>query len=139
MRIAAYIREFENEVPGKAQSFECQESKIRTWAAAYGHEVVSVHRDNTDSDDDADRPGFQEIKKLLRRGAVGGIIVTKIDRLSSSPGCMARVVDLYFGFGRQYQLICTDEIIDTKSAAGNFGINMAMGYMQYERATHFGQ
>lgn len=85
MIILGYARVSTQEQATEGWSLDAQESRIRGWADAMGHEVLDVIRDEGVSGTKllADRPGGAKVAALLdaRRPGAEAVVVVRTDRL----------------------------------------------------------
>jgi DNA invertase Pin-like site-specific DNA recombinase len=57
-----------------------QEERIRSWAAAYGHEIVEMHHETDVSGGTMDRPLLNEVMARIESGETEGVVVFNISR-----------------------------------------------------------
>lgn len=85
MRIVGYTRVSTQEQVTEGMSLDAQDSRIRAWADALGHDVVKVIADEGVSGTKllGDRPGGAEIVSLIeaRRPEAEAVVVVRTDRL----------------------------------------------------------
>ena len=81
------------------------------------------------------RVGLQDALGKLRKGAVEGIVVAKLDRLTRSVGDWQDLIESYFGEKAGKQLFSVADSIDTRTAAGRLVLNVLLSVAQWERET----
>ena len=83
MRLAIYTRTSTQNGAG-SDSLAAQEEVCRTWAAANGHEVAVVHRDDALSGGLGieERPGLAAALLSVEQGEADGMVVHRVDRLA---------------------------------------------------------
>jgi DNA invertase Pin-like site-specific DNA recombinase len=85
MKVMGYCRVSTTEQATEGMSLDAQETRIRSWADAMGHEVVEVVSDEGVSGTKllSDRPNGQRVAHLLdaRKPAVEAVVVVRMDRL----------------------------------------------------------
>src|SRR4051794_24261481 len=83
MRLAAYARTSTHNGAG-GDSLAAQEEACRDWAAANGHEVVDVFRDQAISGGVGieGRAGLEGALVAIEQGQADGLVVHRLDRLA---------------------------------------------------------
>jgi DNA invertase Pin-like site-specific DNA recombinase len=84
MKIIAYIRVSSTAKADHEESAAEQRRKCRAWAAEHGHVIAATFADEGISGENglADRTGLPEALHMLKDGGAGGLVVSKLDRLS---------------------------------------------------------
>ena len=84
MRVVAYLRVSTSRQQEDGHGLEGQERAVRTWAGRHGVTVVSVFCDAgvPGVPEQAQRPQLSAAFELLTSGAVGGLVVARLDRLA---------------------------------------------------------
>lgn len=132
-RIAVYCRVSTSDMARDGVSLDMQEERIRDYCRALDLPVVEVVRDEGHSGKSLDRPGVERLRELVRSGAINGIVIYKLDRLTRS------VVD--FGMllaeldGARVALLSVKDSLDTSSASGRLVVNIMLSVSQWERET----
>jgi site-specific DNA recombinase len=132
MRLVAYCRVSTEEQAKEGVSLAAQRARLEAAAAAFGHELAAVIDDAGVSAKSLKRPGLKRALKMLRAGEAGGLIVTKLDRLTRSTRDMIDLVDKYFASGKA-GLISLGESIDTGSAMGRMVLKFFATIAEWER------
>lgn len=129
--MVGYIRVSTGKQAESGLSLESQEAKIRAMATLRGVALSEIIVDGGESAKDLNRPGVQKALKLVKSGAVGGIIVAKLDRLTRSVRSLADVLDLFDR--KKASLVSVSETLDTQTAVGRMVINIVVSVAQWER------
>ena len=122
---------------GQAESglgLEAQRHQLEQYAALYGLELGEVVVDAGYSARSLERPGIRRVLELLESGQGGGVIVSKLDRLTRSVRDMGSLVERYFADGR-LRLVSVGEQVDTSTAAGRLVLNVLTSVAEWERET----
>jgi DNA invertase Pin-like site-specific DNA recombinase len=84
MELAGYIRVSTDQQAVEGLGLDVQRQAIKAWAKAAGHRLAGVHADEgvSGAKDLADRPGLGDALDAVRSGAVGGLVVYRLDRLA---------------------------------------------------------
>jgi site-specific DNA recombinase len=133
-RFIGYVRVSTTDQAEEGVSLEAQRAKLQAWALATDAELVEVVADEGVSAKSLERPGLQRVLEQLEAGAVDGLVVTKLDRLTRSTRDLLALVDTFFGEGR-HQLASVQEQIDTTSAAGRLMLTILGAIAAWERET----
>ena len=97
MRIAAYARVSTVRQAIDGCSLEAQESRLRTYAEANGHELVAIEVDHGLSGKSmAKRPALGRALALIKAGMADALVITALSRLSRSSLDLAIMLDQYF-------------------------------------------
>ena len=84
MKIVAYTRVSSTAKADHEDSSAEQERKILAWAKQHGHKIVAVYADEGVSGENGltDRVGLPQALHALKAKQAGGLVITKLDRLS---------------------------------------------------------
>jgi DNA invertase Pin-like site-specific DNA recombinase len=108
-----------------------QFSRNRSYADAYGHEIVDEGSDLDISGGAMSRPTFDRFLTMIERGEADGIIVAKLDRFArSNVGALAAVESIEGAGGT---LISVSEQLDASTGAGRFLRTILFAAAQWER------
>jgi site-specific DNA recombinase len=129
-RVVGYARVSTKTQAENGVSLEIQESRIRTYCGLYNLDLTEVIAEDA-SGATLNRPGIQRVIAMLKAGEVGGLVVTKLDRLSRSPSDVADLIKKYFKNGMT--LSSVTEQVDTRSANGKLFLGMIMQVAEWER------
>lgn len=129
--VVGYCRVSTEDQATNGVSLAAQRARIEAFALAMGHELDEIVVDEGQSAKTLLRTGLAEILSGVRSGAIGTLIVLKLDRLTRSTRDLAELLDL---FARaDASLISASESLDTKTAAGRMVVNMLGVVAQWER------
>ncbi len=130
-RIAVYCRVSTAEQAKDGVSLAMQEERIRDYCRALDLTVVEVIRDEGHSGKNLKRPGVERLRELVQAGAINGIVIFKLDRLTRS------VVDFGTLLGKLddagVALLSVKDSLDTSSASGRLVVNIMLSVSQWER------
>jgi site-specific DNA recombinase len=129
--MVGYIRVSSEKQAESGLSLEAQDAKIRAMAALKGVALADVVVDAAESAKDLNRPGVQRVLKMVRSGAVSGIIIAKLDRLTRNVRNLADILDLCDK--KNTALVSVSETLDTGTAVGRMVINIMVSVAQWER------
>ena len=132
-RFAAYCRVSTSIQASEGVSIDAQQTRLRAWASAFGHDVREVITDAGESGKDLDRPGMQRVIAMLEAGEVEGVVIYDLSRLTRSVRDLVYLVERYFT--DRYQLVSLSEAIDTKSAAGRMMLQLMGIFAEWYRAS----
>src|SRR4051794_8029031 len=84
MKLAGYIRVSTDQQAADGLGLDIQRQAIKAWAKLAGHRLGDVHADEgvSGAKDLAERPGLGDALDAVRAGAVGGLVVYRLDRLA---------------------------------------------------------
>jgi len=126
MKLVAYLR---TSTATQDLGLEVQRDGVQAYAKLYGHELVQVLVEKQ-SAKNLNRPQLQIALEMIADGAVDGIIIYKLDRLSRSVSDLSKLVD---GPLSGASLISVNEQLDTSSANGRLMLNILSSFSQHER------
>jgi DNA invertase Pin-like site-specific DNA recombinase len=127
-----YIRVSTDGQAREGVSLDAQRERIEAYAKAKGLELVDVLMDEGLSGRTIDRPALQLLLKRCRTGAIGHVIVWKLDRLTRRTRHLLKLVEDVF-LTRQIELHSVSESLDTSSPHGRFVLTLFGGLAQMER------
>lgn len=112
-------------------SLAMQDRKMRDYSSLYGLRVVAHLRDDGYSGKTLERPAVDELRALIDRRDIDGIVVYKLDRLTRSIRDFANLVAELERVG--ISLYSVEEKLDTTTANGEFFTNLMVLMAQWER------
>ena len=127
-----YIRVSTEGQAREGVSLDAQRERIEAYAKAKGLELVEVLVDEGLSGKTMDRPALQALLGRCRAGAVGHVIVWKLDRLTRSTRHLLNLVEDVF-LARKIELHSVSESLDTSTPHGRFVLTLFGGLAQMER------
>lgn len=130
-RVVIYTRCSTTEQAADGHSLAVQEAKARAWAEAHDIEIVEVVVDEGQSAKTLDRPGMKHVRELVSSGAVDGVLVHKLDRLTRSVADFGTLLDELEQHG--CSLASVKDSLDTSSAAGRLVVHIMVSVSQWER------
>lgn len=128
-----YVRCSTDEQASVGVTLAAQESRLRAFVVATDRSVDNVVIDDGYSAKDLNRPGIARLLDDVRTGAVGTVVVLKLDRMTRSVRDLATLLDLFAK--ADAALVSVTESLDTKTAAGRMVTNMLGVVAQWERET----
>lgn len=133
MRLILYVRVSTLDQARDGVSLDEQESRLRAWCAAMGHDSVYVAREEgvSGSVAPAERLHLGACLKHLSSHAADGIAVVALDRLSRSTRDILELVDRSQKEG--WAIVSLRDSLDTSSAVGRFVVTILAGLAQMER------
>lgn len=84
-KYALYCRKSTEDSSRQVLSLDSQEQEMSRLAKSMGLNIVKVFRESKSAKKPDNRPLFDELVKLIKKGQIDGIICWKIDRLSRNP------------------------------------------------------
>ena len=130
-KAVGYVRVSTEEQSAEGASLEAQEAKIRAYCDLHEIELVGIERDSA-SGKSLERPGISSALALVRSGAVSGLVVFKLDRLTRSPRDLFTLIE-EFKEGSGRHLHSVSEKLDTSSANGRFFVGILGLIASWER------
>lgn len=127
-KTAIYIRV--SVLKEEALSPEMQLSKCESYCRMMGEEY-KVFQDLDFSGRDTKRPAFQAMRREIEAGAIGKVVVYRLDRLSRSLKDLVLFIDLLRERG--VELVSLTERFDTSSPMGRAMLNIMGVFAQMER------
>lgn len=130
--VIGYVRVSTAEQAESGAGLEAQRSAIRVECARRGWHLVGIREDAGASGKSVDgRPGLQEALTAADSGAVQGLVVAKLDRLSRSVMDFAGLMQQ--SRKRGWALIALDIGVDTTTPQGSMVANVMASFAQFER------
>ena len=111
-------------------SIEAQRAKIEAYCVCHGLILADVIIDAGESAKNLERPGIQALLAQVEAGAVDGVVIAKLDRLTRSMRDLHQLLEQVFS---RVQLHSVAESINTSSAAGRLVLNVLMSVAEWER------
>lgn len=127
----AYVRVSTEDQATNGASLDAQEARIAAYCTALGWDVSEVIRDAGTSAKSLQRPGIGKILAGVRAGAIGRVVILKLDRITRSTRDLAELLELFAKCDAA--LVSVSESLDTSSAAGRLVVNMLGVVAQWER------
>ena len=127
-----YIRVSTEGQAREGVSLDAQRDRIEAYARAKGLELTEVLVDEGLSGKTIDRPALQTLLERCRAGAVGHVIVWKLDRLTRQTRHLLNLVEDVF-LARHIELHSVSESLDTSTPHGRFVLTLFGGLAQMER------
>jgi site-specific DNA recombinase len=119
------------------QSPSAQREAIERWAEYRGATIGAIFEDLDQSGGTLKRPGLQAILARIESGETGGIVVSKIDRLSRSVSdglaTVEKITKPRSEGGFAGQVVSTSENIDTTTANGRLQLGVLLLMAQWYR------
>jgi site-specific DNA recombinase len=128
-----YCRVSTEEQANEGASMAAQENACRGYCTQRHLAVAEIVSDPGISAKDLHRPGVQRVLNLLRSGAVAGVIVWRLDRLTRSLRDLLSLIDLSESSG--IALVSVTEHIATDNPMGRLMLHMMGSMAQWERET----
>jgi site-specific DNA recombinase len=135
-RTAIYCRVSTDQQATEGLSLDAQQERLLAYCTARGLDVVDVVVDAGESAGKplAARPGGRKLLGLVKRKAVGSIVVLKLDRAFRNAKDCLNVVDDWDRLGVALHIVdMGGQSIDTQSAMGRMFLVMAAGFAEMER------
>jgi site-specific DNA recombinase len=131
MRLVGYVR-VSTTGQSKNTSLADQRSKIKSYAYAFGHELVEVFEDVVSGKNASDRPQFQLALEALTTTA-DGIIATKLDRIARNTRDVLELVEDTLKPNHKV-LVLLDLNVDTSTPAGMMILTVMAAVASLERS-----
>ena len=131
MLTVAYCRVSTEEQAAEGFSIAGQADKLRVYAELHELGEVTVISDPGLSGKNLERPGLQQLLKMVEEGHVANVLTWRLDRLSRNLGDLIMLADR---FGRaNVALHSFTEKIDLSSATGRMFYNILGSFAQFYR------
>lgn len=130
--LVAYLRCSTDEQRQSGLGLRAQEAAIRTHVASNGTELVGVFQDVASGKSTCKRPGLADAIAEIEAGRAGGLVVSRLDRLSRSLLDVARLLEQSRTEG--WALIALDVALDTSTPTGRFSANIIASVAELERS-----
>ena len=124
-----YCRVSTVEQADNGHSIDAQRAAIKAAAETRGWEILWV--EDAASAKDLNRPGLSYALSMLSAGQAGGIVVSRLDRLSRSVHDLAILLKRARAEG--WNVVMLDYGLDLSTPYGEFGATMLMAAAQLER------
>jgi DNA invertase Pin-like site-specific DNA recombinase len=128
-KIIGYLRVSTVEQADNGHSIDAQRAAIMAAAETRGWEILWV--EDAASAKDLDRPGLGYALSMLGSGQAGGVVVSRLDRLSRSVHDLAILLKRARAEG--WNVVMLDYGLDLSTPYGEFGATMLMAAAQLER------
>ena len=129
-RVIGYIRVSTSMQAESGLSIEAQRAKIEAYCVCHDLTLAEVIVDAGESAKNLERPGIQSLLAQVEAGAVDGVVIAKLDRLTRSMRDLHQLLEQVFS---KVQLHSVAESINTSSAAGRLVLNVLMSVAEWER------
>lgn len=130
-RAICYARVSTDKQADGGVSLEDQVERTQARVKADAFTLVDAVVDDGYSASSLDRPGIQQVLRLVRKRQIDVIVVTKLDRLTRSVRDFADLLELFEKQG--ISLVSLGEGVDTSSAIGRMVLNVMMSICQWFR------
>ena len=127
-----YIRVSTLEQAEEGYSLGEQESRLRSYCAAYGYTINAVHTDPGFSGATMDRPGLKNVINDVRSGKCKKVIAWKLDRLSRSQKDTLILLEDVF-LANDCHFVSLMESFDTSTPVGRCIVGILAAFSQMER------
>ena len=131
MLTAAYVRVSTEDQAAEGFSIEGQIEKLKAYASLHDLGAVTVIEDVGWSGKNTERPGLQQLLKMVEQGHVSNVIVWRLDRLSRNLGDLILLADSFGTSNVALHSFC--ERIDLSSATGRMFYNVLGSFAQFYR------
>lgn len=129
--LVAYRRVSTNEQANSGAGLWAQEQALTQWAQAHGKTLIWLEDEGYSAGKMDNRPGLQKALDLVRDGKAGGIVVSKLDRLSRSMLDFCLLMDESQRAG--FDIIALDFGLDTSTPSGKLMVGILALFAQFER------
>lgn len=131
MKAIGYVRVSSPKQAEQGVSLEAQAQKIKAMCVVQGAELADLIVDPAESGKSLRRPGMERLLALVDAGAVGTVIIAKLDRLTRSVRDLGELLERFNRRG--VALVSVAESLDTGTAAGRLVLNVMASVSQWER------
>ena len=131
-KAAIYLRVSTEEQAEDGNSLESQEARCRSLCEARGLTIVDTYADAGYSGGTLERPHLTELRKAVRAGTVGVVVVYAVDRLSRSQRDTLNLLDEFEQAGAG--LSSASQPFDTTTPMGKAMIAMLAVFAELQRA-----
>ena len=131
MKAVGYIRVSTSEQAKEGVSLDNQTAKIKAYSDLNDFNLLEIINDPGMSGKNLKRPGINKLMKMIKKKEIDTIIVYKLDRLSRKVKDTLELIETFDKKGVTFHSIT--EKIDTKTAMGNFFLNITASLAQMER------
>ncbi len=126
-----YVRVSTRDQSDSGASLSAQRAKVEAYATLHDMELVEIIEDAGHSAKSLERPGMIRLLGLIRRRAVGVVVVAKLDRITRSVRDLGELVETFKRSGVEFASV--GDHIDTSTAAGRLVLNVMGSVSQWER------
>ena len=130
MKAFGYVRVSTQEQSDSGLSLEAQREAIIAECRRRGWTTVEIVEDRASSASDLKRPGIQRVLASLEAKQAGGLVVSRLDRLSRSVGDFAGLMGRAQAQG--WELIVLDLGIDASTPSGEAMAGVLSVFAQFE-------
>lgn len=127
-----YCRVSSDEQAREGVSLAAQEARIRAFCAAQGLPLADVLVDAGQSASTLDRPALRDLLGRIEAGAVGTVVVAKLDRLTRRTRDLLQLVEDVLR-PQGVELVSLSEQLDTRTPGGVLMLTMLGAVAQMER------
>jgi len=131
MRAVSYLRVSTEEQADSGLSLDHQARKCKALAELEDWDLVAQIQDAGKSAKTTNRPGLQDLLRLVRGRKVGAVVVYKLDRLTRNLRDLLDLLDVFHRF--KVRLVSVSEHIDTESATGRMLVSILGVIAEWER------
>jgi len=129
--LVAYRRVSTAEQANYGAGMWAQKTTLEQWAAANGKTLIWLEDEGYSAGKMDNRPALQKGLELIRAGKAGGLVVSKLDRLSRSMLDFCLLMDDSQTHG--YDIIALDFGLDTSTPSGKLMVGILALFAQFER------
>lgn len=132
MNVVGYIR-VSTDAQADGLSPVTQESRIRDWCGAMGHELVAIHQDLgvSGSVTPRDRKGFSAAMKQIANCEADGIVALRFDRFTRTTKDLLVLAEE--AQTEQFAICSVEQQLDTSTPMGQFVLTIFGAVAQLER------
>ena len=130
-RAIGYVRVSTRDQADSGASIAAQRTKIEAYATLHDMELVEIIEDAGHSAKSLERPGMIRLLGLIRRRAIGAVVVAKLDRITRSVRDLGELIEMFKRSGVEFASV--GDHIDTSTAAGRLVLNVMGSVSQWER------
>jgi DNA invertase Pin-like site-specific DNA recombinase len=129
--VLGYVRVSTSEQAGNGYGLAAQEAAIRSESEGRGWTLLEVVRDEGASAKNLDRPGLRAALERIAAGEAGGLLASKLDRLSRSVVDFGVLLEWFTDAGAT--LVALDLGLDTSTPGGRLVANVFASVAEWER------
>ncbi len=126
-----YTRVSTRDQTDSGASLAAQRAKVEAYAVLHDLELAEIIEDAGCSAKSLDRPGMARLLGLIRRRAIGVVIVAKLDRITRSVRDLGELIELFPRSGVEFASVA--DHIDTSTASGRLVLNVMGSVSQWQR------
>lgn len=131
MKVIGYVRVSTAEQGVEGISLDAQRARLEAYAISQDVELVEVVEEIA-SAKSLQRPRLRDVLKRIESGEVGGLLITKLDRLTRRVVDLGRLLEGPFS---RAALLSVGDSFNTTTAIGRFALNLLVSVAQLERET----